>query len=85
VVAVLAVAYTLAGFLLLPRLISTYVPRYDAEVTALGQRRGEATARVLKERGGTAAARVEVGTTEAADRAERNAVPTRLELGAVGS
>ena len=59
-------------------------PLSDAEVTALGQRRGEATARVLKERAGTAAARVEVGDTEAAARAEPNSVPTRLELGAVG-
>ena len=59
-------------------------PLSDAEVTALGQRRGEATARVLKEGAGTAAARVEVGDTEAAARAERNSVPTRLELGAVG-
>jgi hypothetical protein len=39
----------------------------------------------LKERAGTAAARVEVGDTEAAGPAERNAVPTRLELGAAGS
>jgi len=59
-------------------------PLSDAEVTALGQRRGEATARVLKEGAGTAAARVEVGDTEAAARAERNSVPSRLELGAVG-
>jgi len=59
-------------------------PLTDAEVTALGQRRGEATARVLRERAGTAAARVEVGDTRAASRGERNAVPTRLELGAVG-
>jgi len=60
-------------------------PLTDAEVTALGQRRAEATARALKERAGPAAARVEVGDTEAAGHAERNAVPTRLELGAVGS
>jgi len=59
-------------------------PLPDAEVIALGQRRGEATARVMKEGAGTAAARVEVGDTEAAARAERNSVPTRLELGAVG-
>jgi len=39
----------------------------------------------LKERAGPAAARVEVGDTEAAGHAERNAVPTRLELGAAGS
>jgi outer membrane protein OmpA-like peptidoglycan-associated protein len=60
-------------------------PLTDAEVTALGQRRAEATARALKERAGPAAARVEVGDTEAAGHAERNAVPTRLELGAAGS
>jgi hypothetical protein len=60
-------------------------PLTDAEVTSLGQRRGEATARALKERAGTAAARVEVGDTEAASGVEGNAVPTRLELGAAGS
>jgi hypothetical protein len=59
-------------------------PVTDAEVTALGQRRGEATARVLKERAGTAAARVEVGDTEAAARVERNSISTRLELAAAG-
>ena len=68
---------------LLRRLVET-APLTEAEVTALGQRRGEATARVLKERAGTAAARVEVGATEAAASGERNAVPTRLELGAAG-
>ena len=66
------------------RLVET-APLTEAEVTALGQRRGEATARELKERAGPAAARVEVGDTQAAGRAERNAVPTRLELGAAGS
>jgi uncharacterized protein involved in outer membrane biogenesis len=69
---------------LFQRLVET-APLTDAEVTSLGQRRGEAMARVLKERAGTAAERVELGETEAAGRAERNAVPTRLELGAVGS
>jgi hypothetical protein len=59
-------------------------PLTEAEVTALGQRRGEAIARVLRERAGTAAARVEVGAAEAAARAEPNSVPSRLELGAVG-
>jgi hypothetical protein len=34
---------------------------------------------------GEGAARVEVGETQVADRAERNAVPTRLELGAAGA
>jgi hypothetical protein len=66
------------------RLVET-APLTEAEMKALGQRRGEATAHALKERAGTAAARVEVGDTEAAGRAERNAVPTRLELGAAGS
>jgi hypothetical protein len=66
------------------RLVET-APLTDAELTSLAQRRGEATARALKERAGTAAARVEVGDTEAAAGAERNAVPTRLELGAAGS
>jgi hypothetical protein len=56
----------------------------DAELTALAQRRGEATARTLKESGVDVAARVEVGKTETLDRAEGNTVPTRLELGAAG-
>jgi hypothetical protein len=60
-------------------------PLTDAEVTALGQRRGEATARVLKERAGAAAARVEVGGTQAAGSGAREGIPTRLELGAAGS
>ena len=66
------------------RLVET-APLADAEMTALGQRRGEATARVLKERSGAAATRVQVGGPEAVDRAERTAVPSRLELGAAGS
>jgi hypothetical protein len=58
----------------------------DAELKALGRRRGEATARILKESPEASADRIEVGDTEVADRAERNTVPTRLELGAaVGS
>jgi hypothetical protein len=65
------------------RLVAT-APLTEAEITALGQRRAEVTARVLKESAGAAAARVEVGDTEAASRAERSSVPTRLELGAVG-
>jgi hypothetical protein len=60
-------------------------PLGEGEVAALGQRRAEATARVLKERAGPAAARVEIGDSEAAARAERNAVPTRLELAVAGS
>jgi hypothetical protein len=66
------------------KLVET-TPLAETEVTAVGQRRGEATARVLKERAGAAAARIEVGDTQAAGRTERNAVPTRLELGAAGS
>jgi uncharacterized protein involved in outer membrane biogenesis len=66
------------------RLVET-APLADAELTALGRRRAEAAARALKEGAGTAGARVEVGDTEAAGRAERNAVSTRLELGAAGS
>jgi uncharacterized protein involved in outer membrane biogenesis len=57
----------------------------EAELKALAQRRGEATVRTLKEAAGTAAARIEVGDSEAAERAERNAVPTRLELGVTGA
>jgi hypothetical protein len=60
-------------------------PLTEAELTALGKRRAEAAVHALKEGAGAAAARVEVGDTEAAGRAERNAIPTRLELGAVGS
>ena len=60
-------------------------PLPDSEVTALGQRRGEATTHVLKESAGSSAARVETGDIEAATGGERNTVPTRLELGAVGS
>lgn len=63
------------------RLVET-APLADAELTALGRRRGEATARTLKESAGVSADRMEVGDTEVADRAERNTVPTRLELGA---
>jgi uncharacterized protein involved in outer membrane biogenesis len=57
----------------------------DAELENLARRRGEAVARVIQEGAGTVGARVEVGDAEAARRAEKNAVPTRLELGAVGS
>jgi len=54
----------------------------DAELTALAQRRAEATARTLKESAADASARIEVGNTETLDRADGNTVPTRLELGA---
>jgi hypothetical protein len=66
------------------RLVET-APVTDADVTALGRRRGEAIARVLKERAAGVADRVEVGETKAAGRADAQAVPARLELGAVGS
>ena len=59
-------------------------PLTESEVKDLGKRRGETTARALKERASVAAARVEVGDTEASSHADRNAVPTRLELGAAG-
>jgi len=59
-------------------------PLTESEVKDLGKRRGEATARALKERASAAAARVEVGDTEASGHADRNRVPTRLELGAAG-
>ena len=59
-------------------------PLTESEVKDLGKRRGEATARALKERASAAAARVEVGDAEASSHADRNAVPTRLELGAAG-
>ena len=65
------------------RLVET-APLADAELTALGRRRAEATARTFKERAGTAADRVDVGDTEAVGRAEGKAVPTRLELGVAG-
>jgi hypothetical protein len=63
------------------RLVET-APLGDTELAALGRRRGEATARTLKDGGTGAADRVAVGDTETADRAERNTVTTRLELGA---
>jgi hypothetical protein len=63
------------------RLVET-APLAEAELTALGRRRGEATARTVKESAAESAGRVEVGDTEAAKSAERNTVPTRLELGA---
>jgi hypothetical protein len=63
------------------RLVET-APLAEAELTALGRRRGEATARTVKESAAESAGRVEVGDTETAKSAERNTVPTRLELGA---
>jgi len=66
------------------RLVET-TPLPEAELTALAERRGEATLRVLKEDAGTAGGRAAVGDTEVAGRAEPSAIPTRLELGAVGT
>jgi len=60
-------------------------PLAESELTALAQRRGEAAVRALSEGAGAAAARAEVGATEAAGGAERKGIPSRLELGAVGS
>jgi ketosteroid isomerase-like protein len=62
------------------RLVET-TPMPDSEMTSLAQRRGEATARALRERATAATNRVEVGDARAAERADKNAVPTRLELG----
>ena len=66
------------------RLVETE-PLPESELTALAQRRGEATVRALNEGASAASARVEAGATEAAGGAERKGVPSRLELGAVGS
>ena len=60
-------------------------PLADSELTALAQRRGEAAVHALNEGAGAAAARAQVGDTEVASGAERKGIPTRLELGAVGS
>ena len=60
-------------------------PLAESELTALAQRRGEAAVRALSEGAGAAAARAEVGATEVAGGAERKGIPSRLELGAVGS
>jgi hypothetical protein len=60
-------------------------PLAESELTALAQRRGEAAVHALNEGAGAAAARAQVGDTEAAAGAERKGIPTRLELGAVGA
>jgi hypothetical protein len=60
-------------------------PLSESEVADLAKRRGEATLRALTESGGAVAGRAEVGAPEAAGGAERKGVPSRLELGAVGS
>jgi len=66
------------------RLVDT-APLAEAELTSLARRRGEATVRALAEAGGAAGSRAAVGDAEAAGRADRAGIPTRLELGAVGS
>jgi hypothetical protein len=66
------------------RLVET-VPLADAELTDLARRRGEAAVRALGESVGAAGARAESGATEAAGQPERSSIPTRLELGVVGS
>jgi len=60
-------------------------PLAETEVAALAQRRGEATVRALNEVASAAAARSDVGATEATGGAERKGIPSRLELGAIGS
>ena len=60
-------------------------PLAESELTTLAQRRGEATVRALNEGASMAAARVEVGATEAVGGADRKSIPSRLELGAVSS
>jgi len=60
-------------------------PLAESELTMLAQRRGEATVRALSEGTSSAAPRVQVGGTESAGGAERKGIPSRLELGAVGS
>jgi len=60
-------------------------PLPESELTALARRRGEAAVRALAEGADATAARATAGDTEVADRTEKSAVPTRLELGAVGS
>jgi Domain of Unknown Function (DUF748) len=60
-------------------------PLAEAELTALAQRRGEATVRALTETAAATAGRAEAGATEAVGGAERKGIPSRLELGAVSS
>jgi uncharacterized protein involved in outer membrane biogenesis len=66
------------------RLVET-APLAEAELTSLARRRAEATVRALTDASGAAGARAAVGDTEAAARAERAGIPTRLELDAVRS
>jgi hypothetical protein len=66
------------------QLVAT-APLSESEVTELAKRRGEATVRALNESGGAAAGRAEAGAPEAAGGGDRKGIPSRLELGAVGS
>src|SRR5262249_23036958 len=59
-------------------------PLPESELRELAKRRGDVTLRVL-DSGGAPAERVEVGAPEAARGTERGGIPSRLELGAVGS
>jgi hypothetical protein len=59
-------------------------PLPESELTALAKRRADVTLRMLND-GGASAGRVEAGAPEAARGAERTGIPSRLELGAVGS
>jgi hypothetical protein len=60
-------------------------PLADAELTALARRRAEAVARVVKEGPEMSAERVTLGDPEAVERAQRNTVPTRLDLDALAA
>jgi len=60
-------------------------PLAESGLTKLAQRRREASVRALNESASMAAARIEVGATEAVGGAERKSIPSRLELAAVGS
>jgi hypothetical protein len=60
-------------------------PLAESELAALAQRRGEAAVHALTEGAAATAARVEAGDTEVAGGTDRKGIPTRLELGAVGS
>jgi uncharacterized protein involved in outer membrane biogenesis len=66
------------------RLVET-TPLTETDLKDLAKRRGEATVRAFRETAETAGERARVGDTEVASRGERSGIPTRLELGAVGS
>jgi hypothetical protein len=60
-------------------------PLPETELADLAKRRGEATVRALRESADTASQRAQAGDTETAGGSDRTGIPTRLELGAVGS